>query len=62
MTIIAKEDTDQTDRSDRDRLAVCPRCEQKLFEIESISHKGVFRHKCRRCGKYVQVFVVGDKD
>lgn len=62
MNIIAKEDTDQTDRSDRNRLAICPRCGQKLFEIESIFHKGVFRDKCRRCRTFVQVFVIGDKD
>ncbi len=43
MNIIAKKDTDQTDGSDRNRLAVCPCCGQKLFEIESLHTKGLFR-------------------
>ena len=62
MDIITKEDADQTDKSDRDSLAVCPVCGQKLFEVESIFHKGVFRHKCRRCKKYIRVAVIGEKD
>lgn len=62
MDIISKEDIDQTDKSDRNRLAVCPVCGQKLFEVESIFHKGVFRHKCRRCKKYIRVAVISGKD
>lgn len=62
MDIIAKVDTDQTDRSDREMLAVCPDCGQKLFEIESLHSKGVFRHLCRRCRKYIQVFAIGKED
>lgn len=62
MNIIAKEDTNQTDKSDRDKLAVCPVCGQKLFEVESIVHKGIFRHKCRRCKKYIRVAIIGDKE
>lgn len=62
MNIIAREDTDQTDKSDRVKLAACPHCGQKLFEIESISHKGVFRHKCRRCKRYIRVVVIGEKE
>lgn len=49
-------DTTQSDISDRDKIAICPFCGQKLFEIESITTKGVFRMKCRRCKKYVRIY------
>lgn len=62
MNIFAKEDIDQTDKSNRNKLAVCPCCGQKLFEVESIFNKGVFRHKCRRCKKYIRVSVIGNED
>ena len=62
MDIIAREDIDQGDTSDRSKLAVCPHCGQKLFEVESIFHKGVFRHKCRRCKKYIRVSVIDKED
>lgn len=62
MTIIAKEDTEQSDTSDRNKMAVCPRCGQKLFEVESIFSRGVFRHKCRRCKIYVRVYVTDKED
>lgn len=62
MNITAKEDTEQADRSRRDRLAECPRCGQKLFEVESIFHRGVFRCKCRRCKRYVRVSVIDKED
>lgn len=62
MNIIAKEDTEQGDTSDRDKLVVCPHCGQKLFEVESISHRGVFRHKCRRCKRYIRVLVIDNED
>lgn len=62
MNIIATEDTDQADKSDRKRLALCPHCGQKLFEVVSLFHKGVFRLKCRRCKKYISVSVTGKED
>lgn len=62
MNIIAKEDTVQTDRSCREKLAVCPHCGQKLFEIESLHTRGVFRHKCRRCKKYIRVIAINKED
>lgn len=62
MNIIAKEDAEQINRSSRERLAVCPLCGQKLFEIESLHTKGVFRHKCRRCKKYIRVIAINEKD
>ena len=62
MNIIAKKDTDQTDGSDRNRLAVCPCCGQKLFEVVSIFHKGIFRFKCRRCKKYIRVSAIDTED
>ena len=62
MTITAKEDSDQTDKSNRDRLATCPVCGQKLFEVESLFTKGVFRHKCRRCKKYIRIAVIVKDD
>lgn len=55
MIITATEDINQKDKSDRNKLAVCPNCGQKLFEIESIFTRGVFRQKCRRCKKYIRV-------
>lgn len=62
MDIIAKEDIEQGDTSDRNKLAVCPHCGQKLFEAVSIFHRGVFRFKCRRCKKYIRVSVIGKED
>lgn len=60
MTIIAIEDTDQTDKSERSRLAVCPRCGQKLVEIESLYRRGVFRQKCRRCKRYIRITAINN--
>lgn len=62
MNIIAREDTEQGDTSDRNKLALCPICGQKLFEVESIFHRGIFRHKCRRCKKYIRVSVKDKED
>lgn len=61
MNIKAIIDPNQADTSDRERLATCPHCGQKLFEIESIFNRGVFRLKCRRCKIYVRVSCLGDK-
>ncbi len=47
--------------SSRERLAVCPDCGQKLFEVVSLHNRGVFRLKCRRCKKYVRVLALEDK-
>lgn len=55
MNITAKEDLEQGDTSNRDNLAKCPRCGQKLFEVVRIVGSGVFRFKCRRCKRYVVV-------
>lgn len=62
MNILAKEDIEQGDTSDRERLVSCPGCGQKLFEVKSIFHKGVFRLKCRRCKKYIRVSVIDKED
>lgn len=62
MHIITKKDTDQADRSDRDNLAICPECGQKLFEVESLHTKGLFRHLCRRCRTYIRVAVIEDEE
>lgn len=62
MDIIAKVDSDQTYRDEREGMAVCPHCGQKLFEVVSLHRSGVFRHKCRRCKKYIRVAVIGEKD
>ena len=62
MTIIAKVDTEQSDTSGRNKLAICPHCGQKLFEVESIYYSGLFRHKCRRCKKYIRVSVIDKGD
>lgn len=62
MDIFAKEDVDQTDKSDRNKLALCPVCGQKLFEVESLHRKGVFRQKCRRCKKYIRVSIIAKED
>lgn len=50
-------DTNQTDDGMRQNMAKCPSCGQKLFQVESIFHKGVFRLKCRRCKKYIRAKV-----
>lgn len=62
MIITAREDPNQKDTSNREKLAVCPRCGQKLFEVESIFRKGLFRQKCRRCKTYIKVSVSDGED
>lgn len=62
MNILAKEDTDQNDKSDRKKMAICPVCGQKLFEVESLYRKGLFRVKCRRCKKYVRIAITSESD
>ena len=58
MDFITSEDNNQEDKSNRNSLAVCPICGQKLFEVESLHCRGVFRMKCRRCKKYIRVYVI----
>ncbi len=60
MKFIVEVDHDQTDKSDRGRMPLCPVCGQKLMEVESIFHKGVFRLKCRRCRKFIRLGVQED--
>lgn len=62
MTISCKVDEDQNDKSIRENLALCPYCGQKLFEVESLHTRGVFRQKCRRCKKYIRVTAIGTED
>ena len=62
MTIIVQLDPNQKDTSIRVRIANCPQCGQKLFEVESIAHRGVFRLKCRRCRAYVRAVAEVEKD
>ena len=62
MQIETTEDINQEDISDRKKIARCPRCGQKLIEIESLTTAGVFRVKCRRCKKYIRVNVTGKED
>lgn len=57
MQIESSIDRNQTDNGDRRSMAICPACGQKLFEVESIFYKGVFRLKCRRCKRYIRVKV-----
>ena len=57
MYIQAKLDENQTDDGDRSQIAVCPVCSQKLFQVESLHTNGLFRSKCRRCKKYIRVYV-----
>lgn len=58
MYLSTQQDINQQDSSDRNSLALCPVCGQKLFEVESLSTKGVFRLKCRRCKKYIRVYAI----
>lgn len=58
MNITAKVDIEQGDISNRNNLAKCPRCGQKLFEVVRITDSGVFRFKCRRCKNYVIVSAI----
>ena len=55
MRVESTVDPDQTDNGNHRNMAFCPVCGQKLFRVESIFHRGVFRHKCRRCKKYIRV-------
>lgn len=58
MKIEPSADVNQSDTGDRTNMAICPACGQKLFEVESIFRRGVFRMKCRRCKKYIRVEIV----
>lgn len=57
MNINSIIDSNQTDNGRRQSMALCPACGQKLFEVESIFHRGIFRLKCRRCKRYIRVKV-----
>lgn len=41
------------------RFIKCPECRQKLFEIGDLKGFSEVRIKCRRCGKFVNVEMVG---
>lgn len=62
MEAFAEIDTDQEHGSRDNELVECPECGQKLFAVEGIFHRGVFRLKCRKCKKYIRVKVIGEKD
>lgn len=40
-------------------LLTCPKCRQKLVDVESINGMVSLRLKCRRCGTYIKADVIG---
>lgn len=40
----------------------CPKCRQKLADVEHIQGMVTMRFKCRRCGTYVKSEVIGVDD
>lgn len=60
MKIRALVDPIQGDVSNRNRLAICPNCGQKLVEIVSLDKHGVIRSLCRRCKNYVIIYANED--
>lgn len=40
-------------------LTRCPRCRQVLADIRKIKGYGLVRVKCRRCGTYSNIEIVG---
>lgn len=37
----------------------CPKCGQKLADIEYLNGTGIIRFQCRRCRTYIKVDLVG---
>lgn len=56
MKIRTLVDPIQGDVSNRNRLAICPNCGQKLVEVISLDKHGVIRSLCRRCKNYVMIY------
>lgn len=55
MKVLVEVDKEQGDVSDRARLVGCPECGQKLIEVVDIRDNGLYRIKCRRCGRYLRL-------
>jgi ribosomal protein S27AE len=41
------------------RLLGCPKCGQKLADVEHLHGIALMRFKCRRCGTYIKAELVG---
>lgn len=41
------------------RLLACPKCGQKLVDVEHLRGMAILRFKCRRCGTYVKADIIG---
>jgi PHP family Zn ribbon phosphoesterase len=37
----------------------CPKCRQKLADVEHLQGMVIVRFKCRRCGSYIKADLVG---
>lgn len=57
MEIEAKKDNDQS--SEGKNLVRCPSCRQVLADIRMLKGYGTVRVKCRRCGTYTNIDIVG---
>lgn len=58
VRIFTQVDTTQADNSDRNKIAYCPECGQKLVEIAFLDGNGRLRQKCRRCKKYIRIIAL----
>jgi ribosomal protein S27AE len=50
-------DSDQS--SQRTNMLSCPKCGQKLADVEHLNGMAVIRFKCRRCGTFVKADLIG---
>ena len=50
-------DGDQSQKSNH--FITCPKCRQKLADVEYLKGMGIMRFKCRRCGTYIKADLVG---
>lgn len=50
---------DASQSPQRNYLLECPKCGQKLVDIEHLHGMAIVRFKCRRCGTYVKADLVG---
>ena len=57
IRIEVKADSDQTQKVRQ--FITCPKCSQKLADVEYIHGTAILRIKCRRCGTFIKAEMIG---
>ena len=57
IRVDVRADSDQTQK--KRYFLCCPKCKQKLGDIEYLHGTAIMRFKCRRCGTYVKADLIG---